>query len=53
MSKTNPSVIDYFAGGIRTILFKCRQKKNLTRFISRVLEIAQGDPSNVHPDFRA
>lgn len=42
-----------FAGGIRTILFKCRQKKNLTRFISRVLEIAQGSPSNVHPDFRA
>lgn len=42
-----------FAGGIHTILFKCRQKKNLTRFISRVLEIAQGDPSNVHPDFRA
>lgn len=42
-----------FAGGVRTILFKCRQKKNLTRFISRVLEIAQGDPSNVHPDFRA
>lgn len=28
-------------------------KKNPTRFISRVLEIAQGDPSNVHPDFRA
>lgn len=42
-----------FTGGVRTILFKCRQKKNLTRFISRVLEIAQGDPSNVHPDFRA
>lgn len=42
-----------FSGGVRTILFKCRQKKNLTRFISRVLEIAQGDPSNVHPDFRA
>lgn len=42
-----------FADGVRTILFKCRQKKNLTRFISRVLEIAQGDPSNVHPDFRA
>lgn len=42
-----------FDGGIRTILFKCRQKKNLTRFISRVLEIAQGDLSNVHPDFRA
>ena len=42
-----------FAGGIRTILFKCRQKKNLTRFISRVLELAQGDPSNIHPDFRS
>lgn len=35
------------------ILFKCRQKKNLTRFISRVLELAQGEPSNIHPDFRA
>lgn len=42
-----------FARGIRTILFKCRQKKNLTRFISRVLELAQGDLSNIHPDFRA
>lgn len=42
-----------FQNGIRTILFKCRQKKNLTRFISRVLELAQGDPSNIHPDFRA
>lgn len=42
-----------FANGIRTILFKCRQKKNLTRFISRVLELAQGDSSNIHPDFRA
>ena len=42
-----------FAGGIRTILVKCRLQKNLPRFISRVLEIAQGDPSNVHPDFRA
>lgn len=42
-----------FSGGIRTILFKCRQKKNLTRFISRVLELAQGEPSNIHPDFRA
>ena len=28
-------------------------KKNLTQFISRALEITQGDPSNVHPDFRA
>nr|DAS12617.1 MAG TPA: hypothetical protein [Caudoviricetes sp.] len=42
-----------FSGGIRTILFKCRQKKNLTRFISRVLELSQGEPSNIHPDFRA
>lgn len=42
-----------FPNGIRTILFKCRQKKNLTRFISRVLELAQGDSSNIHPDFRA
>ena len=42
-----------YAEGIRTILFKCRQKKNLTRFISRVLELAQGEPSNIHPDFRA
>ena len=42
-----------FSGGIRTILFKCRQKKNLTRFISRVLELSQGEPLNIHPDFRA
>lgn len=42
-----------FSGGIRTILFKCRQRKNLTRFISRVLELAQGEPRNIHPDFRA
>lgn len=42
-----------FAGGVRTILFKCRQKKNLTRFISRVLELANLGPKHVHPDFRA
>lgn len=35
------------------ILFKCRQKKNLTRFISRVLELANLGPKHVHPDFRA
>ena len=29
------------------------QKKNLTRFISRVLELAQKDPSNILPDLRA
>lgn len=28
-------------------------KKNLTRFFSRVLELAQGGSSNIHPDFRA
>lgn len=42
-----------FYEGIRTILFKCRQKKNLTRFISRVLELANIGPKHVHPDFRA
>jgi len=42
-----------FADGVRTILFKCRQKKNLTRFISRVLELANLGPKHVHPDFRA
>lgn len=42
-----------YAEGIRTILFKCRQRKDLTRFISRVLKLANGEPSNIHPDFRA
>ena len=42
-----------FAEGVRTILFKCRQKKNLTRFISRVLKLAEMGPSSVHPDLRA
>lgn len=42
-----------FTKGIRTILFKCRQKKNLTRFISRVLKLAEMGPSSVHPDLRA
>ena len=42
-----------FSGGVRTILFKCRQKKNLTRFISRVLELANLGPKHIHPDFRA
>lgn len=41
-----------FSGGVRTILFKCRQKKNLTRFITRVLELASAGPDRVHPDFR-
>lgn len=42
-----------FADGVRTILFKCRQKKNLTRFISRLLELAKLGSKHVHPDFRA
>lgn len=42
-----------FVEGIRTILFKCRQKKNLTRFIGRVLKLAEMGPSSVHPDLRA
>lgn len=42
-----------FSDGVRTILFKCRQKKNLTRFISRVLKLAEMGPSSVHPDLRA
>lgn len=42
-----------FSGGIRTILFKCRQKKNLTRFISRLLKLAEMGPSSIHPDLRA
>jgi hypothetical protein len=42
-----------FSGGVRTILFKCRQKKNLTRFISRVLKLATMGPSSIHPDLRA
>ena len=28
-------------------------KKNLTQFISRVLELANLGPKHVHPDFRA
>lgn len=57
MPNKNTSVIDYFNiyfySCVRTIAFKCRQKKNLTRFISRVLELAAAGPEHVHPDFRA
>ena len=42
-----------FSQGVRTILFKCRQKKNLTRFISRVLKLATMGQSSIHPDLRA
>lgn len=28
-------------------------KKNLTRFISRVLKLAEMGPSSIHPDLRA
>lgn len=42
-----------FSDGVRTILFKCRQKKNLTRFIGRVLKLATMGSSSIHPDLRA
>lgn len=38
--------------GMKTILFKCRQRKNLTGFIRKVLEIGSWDTSRVHTDFR-
>lgn len=52
----NPSIIYadiLFEDGIRTILFKCRQKKNLTEFINKVLYLAVFGSEYVHPDFRA
>lgn len=41
-----------FHDGVRTILFKCRQKKNLTEFIDRVLYLAVSGSDHVHTDFR-
>lgn len=38
--------------GIETMLFKCRQKKNLTKFIRNVLSVASMSPSKIHNDFR-
>lgn len=41
-----------YPGGIKTILFKCRQVANLKRFIRMVLEIGSWDVSRIHADFR-
>lgn len=41
-----------YPDGIKTILFKCRQRKNLTGFIRKVLEIGSWDTTRVHTDFR-
>lgn len=41
-----------YPNGIKTILFKCRQRKNLTGFISKVLKIGSWDTSRIHTDFR-
>lgn len=41
-----------YPNGIKTVLFKCRQRKNLTRFISRVLEIGSWPLNRIHRDFR-
>lgn len=41
-----------FANGCKTVLFKCRQKKNLTGFIRKVLEIASWPLTRIHNDFR-
>ena len=52
----NPNIIYsdiLFHNGVRSILFKCRQKKNLTEFISKVLYLAVSGSNYVHPDFRA
>lgn len=53
MTKPRRNIVGKFTEGVRTILFKCRQKKNLTRVISRVLKLAEIGPSSVHPDLRA
>lgn len=41
-----------YPNGIKTILFQCRQRKNLTRFIRKVLEIGSWDTSRIHRNFR-
>lgn len=41
-----------FANGCKTALFKCFQRKNLTGFIQKVLEIGSWDTSRIHNDFR-
>lgn len=41
-----------FQNGVKSILFKCRQRKNLTGFIRKVLEIASWPLDRIHNDFR-
>lgn len=41
-----------FPNGLKSILFKCRQKKHLTGFITKVIYLATSGPSHLHPDFR-
>lgn len=41
-----------FPNGCKTVLFKCRQKKNLTWFIRKVLEIGSWPLTRIHNDFR-
>lgn len=41
-----------FPNGVKSILFKCRQRKNLARFIRKVLEIASWPLDRIHNDFR-
>ena len=41
-----------FPNGVKTALFKCRQRKNLTGFIRKVLEIASWPLTRIHNNFR-
>lgn len=41
-----------YDNGVETILFKCRQKKNLTRFISAILEMASWDTRKITREYR-
>ena len=41
-----------FPNGCKAVLFKCRQRKNLTGFIRKVLEIASWPLTRIHNDFR-
>lgn len=41
-----------FPNGTKTILFKCRQRKNLTGFIRKILEIGSWPLTRIHNDFR-
>lgn len=41
-----------FHNGCKTVLFKCRQRKNLTGFIRKVLEIASWPLTRIHNNYR-